>query len=430
MRLTRFVTVVLVAGTIATSLGWRAHAQQGATPAPASTDRVTRLDRALEEYVKENRVAGVVVLVLRDGRPIYEKALGWRDREASSPMKMDTIFRIASQTKAITSAAIMMLVEEGRIGLSEPVSRFIPAFAKTTVAEPGRAGVTIVPARRQIQIKDLLTHTSGMSYGTEAHVASMYQAKGLGPAAGAGWYTADKTEPICTTMERLATLPFVSHPGEAYVYGYNTDVLGCVVERAAGMPLDQFIRTRITEPLGMADTHFYLPAAQRDRLAVVYGSRPDGTYERAPAGPLGQGEYVDGPRVSFSGGAGLVSTARDYARFLEMIRNGGVHEGRRLLSSRAVALMTTNQIGDIRRPGRARLRLRVRNHRPIRRARSRSHRGVRLGRRLRLVVPCRAIDAHGARDDDPAPAERDDDREPFSDARLSGVRGREVARRA
>jgi len=348
MRLRRFATVAVLAGTIGLSLDWRTQAQQAVHPAATSSDRVSRLDHALEDYVKENRVAGLVALVLRDGRPIYEKALGWRDREASSPMKMDTIFRIASQSKAITSAAIMMLVEEGRIGLSEPVSRFIPAFAKTTVAEPGRAGVTIVPARRQIQIRDLLTHTSGMSYGTEAHIASMYQAKGLGPAAGAGWYTADKTEPICTTMERLATLPFVSHPGEAYVYGYNTDVLGCVVERASGMPLDQFIRTRIAEPLGMTDTQFYLPAALRDRLAVVYGSRSDGTYERAPEGPLGQGAYVDGPRVSFSGGAGLVSTARDYARFLEMIRNGGVHEGRRLLSSRAVALMTTNQIGDIR----------------------------------------------------------------------------------
>ena len=348
MRLRRFVTVALVAGTIAIFVEWRAHAQQTATAAPAPADRVARLDRALEDYVKENRVAGVVALVLRDGRPVYEKALGWRDREASSPMKLDTIFRIASQSKAITSAAILMLVEEGRIGLSEPVSRFIPAFAKTTVAEASRTGITIVPARRQIQIKDLLTHTSGMSYGTEAHIASMYEAKGLGPAAGAGWYTADKTEPICTTMDRLATLPFVSHPGEAYVYGYNTDVLGCVVERASGISLDQFIRTRITEPLGMTDTHFYLPPAERDRLAVVYGSRADGTYERAPAGPLGQGAYVDGPRVSFSGGAGLVSTARDYARFLEMIRNGGVHEGRRLLSSRAVALMTTNQIGDIR----------------------------------------------------------------------------------
>jgi CubicO group peptidase (beta-lactamase class C family) len=187
-----------------------------------------------------------------------------------------------------------------------------------------------------------------MSYGTEAHIAALYAAKGLGPAAGAGWYTADKTEPICTTMERLATLPFVSHPGEAYVYGYNTDVLGCVVERASGMPLDQFIRTRITEPLGMTDTSFYLPQAQRDRLAVVYSSKADGTYDRAPEGPLGQGAYVDGPRTSFSGGAGLLSTARDYARFLEMIRNGGVHDGHRLMSSRTVRLMTTNQIGDIR----------------------------------------------------------------------------------
>ena len=157
----------------------------------------------------------------------------------------------------------MMLVEDGRIGLSDPVSRFIPPFAKTTVAERASDSVAIVPARRQIQIKDLLTHTSGMSYGTEAHIASMYQEKGLGPAAGAGWYTADKTEPICTTMERLATLPFVSHPGEAYVYGYNTDVLGCVVERASGMSLDEFIRVRLTGPLGMTDTHFYLPPTAR-----------------------------------------------------------------------------------------------------------------------------------------------------------------------
>jgi CubicO group peptidase (beta-lactamase class C family) len=148
-------------------------------------------------------------------------------------------------------------------------------------------------------------------------------------------------------MERLASLPFISHPGEAYVYGYNTDVLGCVVERASGVPLDRFIRTRLTEPLGMTDTHFYLPPAERDRLATVYSTDPSGRYVRAPEGSRGQGHYVDGPRVSFAGGAGLVSTARDYARFLEMIRNGGVHDGRRLLGSRAVALMTTNQIGSI-----------------------------------------------------------------------------------
>jgi CubicO group peptidase (beta-lactamase class C family) len=152
-------------------------------------------------------------------------------------------------------------------------------------------------------------------------------------------------------MEKLATLPFVAQPGEAYVYGWSIDVLGCIVERASGMPLDQFIRTRITDPIGMADTHFYLPTTKRDRLAVVYGSGPDGRIFRAPEGPTGQGAYVDGPRVSFAGGAGLLSTAGDYARFLEMIRRGGVANGQLLLGSRAVALMTTNQIGTIRGGG-------------------------------------------------------------------------------
>lgn len=350
MRATRIVTVILSAGLLVAPAEWRLRAEQSAPAAavaPAVSERVARLDRALDQYVKDDRVAGLVVLVLRDGKPVYQKAAGWRDRETSSPMRMDTIFRIASQSKAITSAAVMMLVEEGRIGLSDPVSRFIPEFARTTVTDAEADGA-IVPAKRQIQIKDLLTHTSGISYGTEKHIAPLYEAKGLGPAAGAGWYFTDKTEPICASIERLATLPFVSQPGEAYVYGYNTDVLGCVVERASGVSLDAFIRTRITGPLGMTDTHFYLPPAQRDRLAVVYGSTAEGRYERAPEGPLGQGAYVDGPRVSFSGGAGLVSTARDYARFLEMIRHGGVHAGRRLLGSRAVALMTTNQIGSIR----------------------------------------------------------------------------------
>jgi CubicO group peptidase (beta-lactamase class C family) len=148
-------------------------------------------------------------------------------------------------------------------------------------------------------------------------------------------------------MERLATLPFVAQPGESYVYGYNTDILGCVVERASGMPLDQYIADRITTPLGMKDTKFFLAAAERNRLATVYSSGPDGTIVRAPEGARGQGHYVDGPRKSFSGGAGLVSTARDYARFLEMTRNGGVLDGVRVLSPRAVALMTTNQSGTL-----------------------------------------------------------------------------------
>jgi len=312
-----------------------------------SADRLGRVDRVLQKYIDDNRVAGVVALVLQDGKPAYERAFGWADKEAGRKMTSDTIFRIASQTKAFTSTAVLALVEEGKIGITEPVSDFIPTFAKTTVAVKTATGIDIVPAKRRITIADLLTHTAGISYGTDAQVAALYQAKGLGPAAGNGWYTADKDEPICETMERLGTLPFVAQPGEAYVYGYNIDILGCVVEKASGMPLDEFIRTRITEPLGLKDTRFFLPPAQRDRLAAVYATGPGGTLVRAPEGSKGQGHYVDGPRKSFAGGAGLLSTAHDYARFLEMIRNGGVLDGVRILGNRTVQLMTTNQSGGL-----------------------------------------------------------------------------------
>jgi CubicO group peptidase (beta-lactamase class C family) len=233
------------------------------------------------------------------------------------------------------------------LGLAEPVSRHVPGFATATVASRGEFGITTVPVKRAITIRDLLTHTAGISYGREEHVAALYEAKGLGSAAGNGWYTADKDEGTCDTMERLATVPFVTQPGEAWIYGYNSDVLGCVVERASGVPLDEFVRTRITGPLGMRDTSFFLPAAQRDRLATVYASGPDGTIARAAEGARGQGHYVDGPRRNFAGGAGLLSTARDYARFLEMIRRGGELEGVRILAPRTVALMTTNQVGSL-----------------------------------------------------------------------------------
>jgi len=312
-----------------------------------SSERLTRIDRVLQQYIDQNKIAGAVALVLRDGKPIYERALGLSDKEAHRPMSADTLFRIASQTKAITSTAVLALYEEGKIGLDEPVSHFIPTFAKTTVAVRDASGVKIVPAKRAITIRDLLTHTAGISYGTETQVADLYAAKGLGPAAGTGFYTADKDESICVTMEQLGTLPFVSQPGEAFVYGYNTDILGCVVEKASGMPLDEFIRTRIAGPLGMKDTRFFVPPAERDRLATLYASGSDGTIVRAPEGSKGQGHYVDGPRKSFAGGAGLTSTAHDYARFLEMIRNGGALDGVRILGTRTAALMTTNQSGTL-----------------------------------------------------------------------------------
>jgi len=341
---------LVVAVTVAIPLAQAPAVRQpsaAATRAGFSVERLKRVDALLQRYVDENRLAGAVALVLRDGQPVYERAAGWSDKEAGRKMSMDTIFRIASQTKALTSTAVLQLMEEGRLSLADPVSRFVPAFASTTVSVAGPNGPTVVAAKRAITIRDLLTHTAGISYGTEPRLAAAYEAKGLGPAAGRGWYFADKDDGVCPSIERLATVPFLAQPGEEWVYGYNTDVLGCVVERVTGQSLESVVKSRITGPLGLSDTQFFLPAAQRTRLAAVYGSGPDGTIVRAAEGASGQGHYVDGPRRSFSGGAGLLSTARDYARFLEAMRLGGALEGVRILSPRAVQLMTTNQVGTL-----------------------------------------------------------------------------------
>ena len=350
MRTLISIAFALLLGTTAAQKVAVQPAPPPATAARFSTERLARIDAVLQQYVDENRIGGAVGFVLQDGHVVYERAVGWADKEAGVRMAPDTIFRIASQTKAITSVAILSLMEEGKLTLTDPVSRYIPSFAASKVAVRNGDAVDLVPAKRAINIRDLLTHTAGISYGTDATVAAMYQAKGLGPAAGYGWFTADKDEPICVTMERLGALPFVAQPGEAWVYGYNTDVLGCVVEKVSGMPLDQFIRTRITAPLGMKDTQFFLPPAERVRLAAVYMAGSDGKITRAPDGPRGQGAYVDGPRKSFAGGAGLLSTAHDYARFLEMIRRGGALDGVRILSPRTVALMTSNQVGTLHSP--------------------------------------------------------------------------------
>jgi CubicO group peptidase (beta-lactamase class C family) len=345
--------------TLATSVLAASLAMTASAPARADTlkagfsqERLARVDALLDSYVKDGRVMGVVALVLRDGKPVYERAVGWSDREAGRKMTMDTEFRIASQTKALTSVAILQLMEAGKLSLNDPAGKWIPTFARTTVHArvPNSDAYTIVPALRPILIKDLLTHTAGISYGQEPYLEPMYHAKGLGYAAGAGWYFADKDEPICTTMERLGTLPFLAQPGEKYVYGYNTDVLGCIVEKASGESLDAYFRAHISGPLGMRDTHFYLPPTDRARLAAVYGSGPDGKAVRMDDGPKGQGHYLEGPRKAFGGGAGLVSTARDYAAFLEALRLGGASGKARILSPHAVQLMTTNQIGDLKWP--------------------------------------------------------------------------------
>jgi CubicO group peptidase (beta-lactamase class C family) len=317
-----------------------------------SSERLARLSGVVKRYVDEGRIAGVVTLVARGGRLAHLEAVGHTDREARIPMKPDTIFRIASMSKAVTSVAAMMLVEEGRLALADPVSRYIPSFKKTTVfvAPPAAAvagtPLSAVPARREITVRDLLTHTSGMSYGWGPAEAQYKSANVL------GWYFADKAEPISAAVDRLAALPFDAQPGEKYVYGFNTDVLGVVVEKASGQSLDEFFRTRIFEPLGMTDTHFYLPPAKKARLAAVYSAKEGAPLERAPDEGTGQGAYVEGPRQAFSGGAGLLSTARDFARFLQALLGGGELDGVRILSPKTVELMTSNHVGSLFSEGR------------------------------------------------------------------------------
>jgi CubicO group peptidase (beta-lactamase class C family) len=307
-------------------------------------ERLKRIDSVMQRSVEEGQVAGVVTLVLRHGRVAHAGAYGWADREAGRRMTTDALFRIASQSKAVTSVAAMTLVEEGRLSLGDPVSKFLPGFASATVAGATDTGVGRVPVQRPITIRDLLTQSAGISYGTEPLVEDLYRAAGLGPAAGFGWYLADKSEPICVSMDRLATLPFVAQPGEAFVYGYATDILGCVVERVSGETLEAFFQSRIFDPLGMGDTNFFVPEADRWRLTAVYAATPDGGFVRAAEGQRGQGTYVEGPRASFSGGAGLVSTAGDYARFLQMLLNGGVLEGARILGPKTVSLMAQDHL--------------------------------------------------------------------------------------
>ena len=314
-------------------------AQAPGTPATTGMDpaRLARIDRLMQGAVDSGKVAGVVTMIIRHGKVAQVGAYGMADREAGRRMTPETMFRIASQSKAVTSVAIMMLIEEGRVRLGDPVAKWIPSFAKPMVAITKDS---LVPAQRGITIRDLLTHTAGIDYGDNV-ARAQYNAAGLGPDEGPGWYFADRPVPVCEDIDRLGTLPIVAQPGTRYVYGYNTDILGCVVERASGMSLAEFFARRIFQPLGMTDTYFFLPPEKVSRLAAVYSMR-DGQLVRAPDGNAGQGHYVTGPRVSYSGGAGLVSTARDYARFLQMLLNGGQLDGVRLLSPTTVRLMTAD----------------------------------------------------------------------------------------
>ena len=316
-----------------------------------SSERLDRLSLALETMVDEGRLAGAVTIVVRRGKIAYREGIGWRDVEAEAPMPSDGIFRIASQTKALASVGVMLLQEEGKLLITDPVGKYLPAFAETTVAEPNdEGGYDVVPARRPVTIRDLLTHTAGISYGMGPAGIASWQEAGI-----TGWYFADREETVGETMARLAGLPMDAHPGERWVYGYNTDILGAMIEKISGQTLGEFLTERLFEPLGMNDTHFFLPDGKLGRLATVYSSVGDGSrFEKAPdpGHMVGQGHYVNGPRKAFSAGAGLLSTATDYATFLQMMLNGGELDGTRILSRKTVESMLSDHLGGIPfRPG-------------------------------------------------------------------------------
>jgi len=308
-----------------------------------SVDRLNRMDQLIFDHVNKKWLNGAVVFIARNGKIVHYKAYGSSDAEAQVPMKKDDIFRIASQTKAITSLAVMMLFEEGKFFLDDPVSRYIPEFRNPKVLGTlnwADTTYTTQPAKGEITIRQLLTHTSGLDYpaiGSQDFKA-IYAKAGIPSGIG----TADMV--LADKMKTLGTLPLKHHPGEAFTYGLNCDVLGYLVEVVSGMSFDQFLRSRIFQPLGMNDTYFYLPKEKHSRLVPLYQVK-DGNLSKVTTTGF-DGVNFDYPKLEgkyYSGGAGLSSTAEDYAKFLQLFLNKGEYNGVRLLSRKTVELMLTNQ---------------------------------------------------------------------------------------
>ena len=305
-----------------------------------SSERLKRIDVAMQQYVDESKIAGILTMVARRGRMVHAECFGMMDVEANKPMQFDTIFRIYSMTKPITSVAVLMLYEEGYFHLTDPISRFIPGFEDVKVlVKATESGLELADLERPITVWHLLTHTAGLSYGGDESdpVDRLYQKHGL---------RAVEQEPDTTLdqmIQELTQLPLAYHPGTAWRYSMATDVLGYLVQVVSGMPFEEFLKHRVFEPLGMVDTDFYVPEEKIARFAANYGP--------------GEGDnlkVLDVPATSrFArptrcplGGEGLVSTAPDYMRFAQMLLNQGELEGVRLLGRRTVELMTMNHLPD------------------------------------------------------------------------------------
>ncbi|MFD2721694.1 serine hydrolase domain-containing protein [Hymenobacter monticola] len=350
----------------------------GAAPATIDPAAAQRIDQLLQEYTADlpgkgplakvlkdgsgnvvyrpdKRVPGAIALVMRDGKVVYRKAVGYDDFVQQTPLRTDAIVRIASQTKAITSIGLMLLYDEGKFQLDDPISKYLTAFKNPKVLATFNekdTTYTTVPAKGEITIRQLFTHTSGLGYPiigskeARAIYAKAHIPSGIGTPAGS----------LAKAMDALGPLPLMHQPGERFTYGLSVDVLGRLIEVLSGQPLDKYLRTRLFEPLGMKDTWFYLPADKKDRLVQLYteDANKQTVFMEPLTQPLGR-MYPNYPKASggtyFSGGAGLSSTIDDYAHFLQMLLNNGSYNGRQLLKPATVALITQNQMGELSQGG-------------------------------------------------------------------------------
>jgi len=348
----RYLIALMLFACIAFAAPVQSQSRVLAEAAPAaagfSATRLNRLDSAMKSWVNQKWVNGSAVLIARHGKIVFYKARGYNDPDTKQPLDKTGIFRIASQTKALTVVAVMMLWEEGKFSLDDPVSKFIPTFAHQRVLatfNPKDTTYTTVAAKRAVTIRDLLTHTSGIGYpaiGTPAENA-IYAKTALTGGVGT------KGPKLSDAMTSLGNVPLFFQPGEGWKYGLNMDVLGYLVEKWSGMSLEQFFEKRICQPLGMKDTWFNLPPEKGKRLVNFFLGDSTGSIKKQATVFNGSLD-MNYPLIKtdyFSGGGGLSSTLYDYAVFLQMLLNGGEYNGVRLLAPSTVRLMTMNQIGDL-----------------------------------------------------------------------------------
>jgi CubicO group peptidase (beta-lactamase class C family) len=339
-----FAVKVLALGSLLIVAGANAATPESGLPKSApervgmSAERLDRIKPAMQKYIDQQLVAGTVTIVARNGKVVHFESQGYMDAENKTPMRKDALFRIASMTKPITSVALMMLWEEGKFQLNDPVSKFLPEFkdqkVNTAADASGRTG-SLVPVKRPATIRDMLTHTAGMANSYRGSVEYYDQHTAVRPD--------DTTESF---VKRLASVPLNYHPGDEWQYSHATDVVGRLVEVISGQTLDDFFKQRIFKPLGMNDTHFYLDDTKGGRLTAQYSPGEGGKIKLQDPGNE-KSRWLTGNKKVFRGAGGLVSTAHDYIRYQQMVANGGELEGIRLLSPMTVSLMIENHTGDL-----------------------------------------------------------------------------------